>query len=84
MEPPCREADRESVKCPDCERLVQMRWLRYGHVCGRTFNVKQRAGEEIARAEQQFHDRVEPAPPERVAPRKSNAKDWSQIMVNAF
>jgi hypothetical protein len=61
-----------------------MRWLRYGHVCGRTFNVQQRAVEEITRAEQQFRDRVEPAPPERAAPGKSNAKDWSQILSNAF
>jgi hypothetical protein len=84
MEPPCREADRESVKCPDCERSVQMRWLRYGHVCGRTFNVQQRAVEEIARAEQQFRERVEPAPLERAAPRESNVKDWSQFLSNAF
>jgi hypothetical protein len=60
MEPPCREADKARVECPECERPVQIRWLRYGHVCGRTFNVQQRAVEGISRAEQQFRERVAP------------------------
>ena len=79
-EPPCREADRASVECPECQRFVQLRWLRYGHVCGRTWNAQQRAVEEIPRAEQQFRGRVEPQA--KAAAPATNP--WSHLIANAF
>ena len=91
MQAPCREADTALVECPNCERPVQIRWLKYGHICGRTFNVQQRAVEGIARAEQQFRERVAPDAAvtdrvhrERAEPNAAPVKDWSRFLANAF
>jgi hypothetical protein len=61
--------------------------LRYGHVCGRTFNAQQRAVEGIARAEQQFRERVAPDVDLPVAPAVERpraapvaVKDWSRFL----
>jgi hypothetical protein len=75
-EPPCREADKARVECPECQRLVQLRWLRYGHVCGRTWDAHQRAAEEIPRAEHQFRERTEPK-----VTKATTTKDWSHILA---
>ena len=85
-EPPCREADRARAECPECQRSVQLRWLRYGHVCGRTWNAQQRAIEEIPRAGRQFRERTEPpapTPTTTATPRATTraTKDWSHMLA---
>ena len=45
-QPPCREAERYVVSCPMCGRRVQLKTLRYSHVCGRSFDVTTRALEQ--------------------------------------
>jgi hypothetical protein len=50
-EPPCREAARCRVKCPSCRRLVQIKTLRYSHVCKRSFDLMERAMEQKNNAE---------------------------------
>ena len=39
------------MRCPQCGRKVQVRTLRYSHVCGRTFNPLERALEQKKAAE---------------------------------
>jgi hypothetical protein len=81
-EPPCREADKARVECPECQRFVQLRWLRYGHVCGRTWNAQQRAIEGISRAEQQFRERTEPPATKATTMATPKAtKDWSHMLA---
>ena len=85
-EPPCREADKARVECPECQRFVQLRWLRYGHVCGRTWNAHQRAIEETPGAERQFRERTEPPPTKAMTittPRATTraTKDWSVMLA---
>ena len=46
IEPPCRAAGKYSVACPNCKRTLTLKWLTYGHVCGRTFDVERRAIEQ--------------------------------------
>jgi len=57
-EPPCRVAGRFLVRCPVCSKKVQVRTLRYSHVCGRTFNPQERALEQKKAAEAAVHARV--------------------------
>ena len=63
FEPPCREAARCLVRCPQCERQVQIRTLKYSHMCSRSFNplvraVEQKeAAESACRARQARHDK---------------------------
>ena len=45
-EPPCREAARHTTACPNCGRRVQLKTLRYSHVCGRNFDPLKRAAEQ--------------------------------------
>lgn len=49
-EPPCREAAKHTVACPNCGRRVQLKTLRYSHVCGRDFNALNRALEQYGAA----------------------------------
>ena len=51
IEAPCREAARYIVACPRCGRQLQLKTLRYSHVCNRTFNVEERAMEQKQAAE---------------------------------
>ena len=39
------------VACPRCGRQLQLKTLRYSHVCHRTFNVEERALEQQQAAE---------------------------------
>jgi ssDNA-binding Zn-finger/Zn-ribbon topoisomerase 1 len=57
-EPPCREAARYVVACPNCGRRLQIKTLRYSHVCGRDFNPMQRAVEQKKAAEAAAHARM--------------------------
>jgi len=45
-EPPCREAARHLVLCPGCGRQLQIKTLRYSHICGRSFIPLVRAAEQ--------------------------------------
>ena len=49
--PPCREAGMFIAPCPMCGRQLRLKTLRYSHVCGRSFNVDQRAAEQQLAAE---------------------------------
>ena len=57
-EAPCREAARCVVACPRCGRQLQLKTLRYSHVCNRTFNVAERAVEQQKAAEMAAHARM--------------------------
>jgi ssDNA-binding Zn-finger/Zn-ribbon topoisomerase 1 len=50
-EPPCREAARYVVPCPTCGRRLQIKTLKYSHVCGRSFSPTERAIEQKKAAE---------------------------------
>ncbi len=45
-EAPCRAAARVNTECPQCGRRMFVKTLRYTHVCGRSFDVLQRALEQ--------------------------------------
>lgn len=45
-EAPCRAAARIKTECPQCGRRISVKTLRYTHVCGRSFDVLQRALEQ--------------------------------------
>ena len=46
MKAPCRAALQSKTQCPKCHRPVSIKTLRYTHVCGRTWDVADRAREE--------------------------------------
>ena len=46
MTAPCRAALQSKTQCPKCHRPVSIKTLRYTHVCGRTWDVTERAREE--------------------------------------
>ena len=45
-EAPCRAAARIKTERPQCGRRMSVKTLRYTHVCGRSFDVLQRALEQ--------------------------------------
>jgi hypothetical protein len=45
-EAPCRAAARIKTECPQRGRRMSVKTLRYTHVCGRSFDVLQRALEQ--------------------------------------
>ena len=45
-QPPCRQAERYLTQCPMCGRNMQLKTLRYSHVCGRSFDPTKRALEQ--------------------------------------
>ena len=49
--PPCRAAELYLVQCPHCGRRMRLKTLRYSHICGRSFNVLERANEQQVAAE---------------------------------
>jgi len=57
-EAPCRVAARCLVRCPHCGRRVQIKTLRYTHVCSRSFKPLERALEQKKAAEAAIHARV--------------------------
>ena len=56
--PPCREANFFIAPCPRCGRQLRLKTLRYSHVCGRSFNIEQRAEEHQAAAEKALNARM--------------------------
>ena len=46
MKAPCRAALQSKTQCPKCHCPVSIKTLRYTHVCGRTWDVPERAREE--------------------------------------
>ena len=46
LPPPCRAASRYMVTCPLCGRRLQIKTLRYSHVCRRSFNAFERSLEQ--------------------------------------
>ena len=51
MKAPCRAALQSKTQCPKCHRPVSIKTLRYTHVCGRTWDVAERAREEEQKAQ---------------------------------
>ena len=51
MKAPCRAALQSKTQCPKCHRPVSIKTLRYTHVCGRTWDVADRAREEEQKAQ---------------------------------
>ena len=49
-ESPCRIAMQTKTRCPKCHRPVSINTLKYTHVCGRTWDVEERAREEERKA----------------------------------
>jgi len=57
-EPPCREAGRYLVYCPECGRRLQIKTLRYSHICGRSFDPGERAEEQKKAADTSIIERM--------------------------
>ncbi len=55
---PCRAAELYVVPCPRCGRCVRIKTLRYSHICGRSFNVLDRANEQQIAAEAAINTRM--------------------------
>ena len=51
MKAPRRAALQSKTQCPKCHRPVSIKTLRYTHVCGRTWDVTERAREEERKAQ---------------------------------
>ena len=50
MDAPCRLALRTKTACPQCYRPLPIKTLKYTHICGRTWDVVERAHEEERKA----------------------------------
>ena len=46
MKAPCRAALQSKTQCPKCHRPASIKTSRYTHVCGRAWDVAERAREE--------------------------------------
>ena len=51
---PCRLALKAKMSCPKCRRPMNIKTLKYSHVCGRTWDVAERAAEEEHKARSEF------------------------------
>lgn len=60
LEAPCRVAARQLVDCEGCGRRLQIRTLRYSHVCRRSFRICERAAEQAGLATAAFRERTQP------------------------
>ena len=68
--PPCRAAELYIVHCPNCGRRMRLKTLRYSHLCGRSFNVMDRAHEQQIAAEAAITARMcklEPSQPSQLS-----------------
>ena len=83
MEPPCREAARHVVACPICGRRLQIKTLRYSHVCGRSFNALERAAEQKKAAEAAVMERARVSQPKKQAteqPLEQKQRDYANLI----
>ena len=75
---PCRSALKVKMSCPKCCRPMNIKTLKYSHVCGRTWDIAERAAEEEHKAHSQFveslarEQRSRVAEPDLPKPRYSN------------
>jgi hypothetical protein len=51
---PCHLALKVKMPCPKCRRPMNIKTLKYSHVCGRTGDVAERAAEEEHKARSEF------------------------------
>ena len=51
---PCRLALKVKMSCPKCRRPMNFKTLKYSHVCGRTWDVAERAAEEEHKPRSEF------------------------------
>ena len=51
---PCRLALKVKMPCPKRRRPMNIKTLKYSHVCGRTWDVAERAAEEEHKARSEF------------------------------
>ncbi len=88
-QPPCRVAQQYIVACPRCGRRVRLKTLKYSHVCGRSFNIIDRANEQQVAADAALNARMrllEQTPARRVqntataAPVQVNKKDYTKLL----
>ncbi len=56
--PPCRQAEVLTTACPRCGREMQLKTLRYTHLCGRSVDPAERARERQAAAETAINARM--------------------------
>ena len=87
--PPCRAAELYIVQCPKCGRRMRLKTLRYSHLCGRSFNVVDRAHEQMIAAEAAITARMhklqgQPSQPgqpgQSSQPPKGVKKDFSRLL----
>mgnify|MGYP000532753376 CR=1 FL=1 len=88
-QPPCRAAELYVIPCPRCGRCVRLKTLRYSHVCGRNFNVQERANEQQIAAEAAINARMRSLAQTTahcvqhvatIAPLVANKKDYSRLL----
>ena len=89
IQPPCRAAELYLVQCPHCGRGMRLKTLRYSHVCGRSFNIPERANEQQIAAEAAINARMLKLEQTTtrcvehtavVVPLKGNKRDYSRLL----
>ena len=56
---PCRAAEKSMTQCPRCNKIMTLKTMRYSHICGKTWNVTQRALEQQHAAQAALTARME-------------------------
>ena len=56
QESPCRAAARYMTACPMCKRVVNIKTLRYTHMCGHSWDVAERAKQQQIAAHAAIRD----------------------------
>ena len=83
-QPPCRKAALHVVMCPVCGRQLQIKTLRYSHICGRSFKPRERAVDQKKAADTAILARMahitrmqeHAAQPIQTQERSAESKQW--------
>ena len=81
---PCRLALKVKMSCPKCCRPMNIKTLKYSHVCGRTWNVAERAAEEEHKARSEFVESLASERCSRVAEPGLPKPKYSNLLAQIY
>ncbi len=81
---PCRLALKVKMSCPKCRRPMNIKTLKYSHVCGRTWDVAERAAEEEHKARSEFVESLAKEQRSRVAEPNSPKSNYSSLFAQVY
>ena len=81
---PRRSALKVKMSCPKCCRPMSIKTLKYSHVCGRTWDVAERAAEEEHRARPEFVESLASERCSRVVEPNSPKPKHSNLLAQIY